>query len=219
MLRHRDNHRFSQFGVRDYRGNALCAVLWSLPVHPVCLRPVTFTSDYRLSRTSSVDARKTISGEYGAGFIVIGGNDGFTPPPLCSIRLCASSVYTVVSHRGEADWRTHACMHARTHACTKARTRALAPFHICLGFKTGKIMCPLLFARKVPADRVYSLLENFTFSSLPFIDTVRFTDSRLKGSSAFLGHAGNPSITISSRETKGGRRSKVTLSVFPKSLT
>ncbi|KYN21514.1 hypothetical protein ALC57_06128 [Trachymyrmex cornetzi] len=49
--------------------------------HPVYLCSITFTSDYRLNRTSSVDAQKTISGEYGAGFIVIGGNDGFTPPP------------------------------------------------------------------------------------------------------------------------------------------
>ncbi|KYN35783.1 hypothetical protein ALC56_09897 [Trachymyrmex septentrionalis] len=63
-------------------GRSLEAVYSGAPLeHPVYLCSITFTSDYRLNRTSSVDAQKTISGEYGAGFIVIGGNDGFTPSP------------------------------------------------------------------------------------------------------------------------------------------
>jgi len=51
----------------------LCNVTYTLlipaPVfsgHPVYLCPITFTSDYRLSRTSGTDARETISEEYAA---------------------------------------------------------------------------------------------------------------------------------------------------------
>lgn len=107
--------------------------------HPVYLRSVTFTSDYRLSRTSSVDARKTISGEYSAGFIVIGGNDGFTPPPPPpsppppsppsppTTRL--SSVVRFVSMYGRKSPEKPIAAHVRTYV--RAYTRIYVGTHAC----------------------------------------------------------------------------------------
>lgn len=96
-----------------------------LGVHPVYLRPVTFASDYRLSRTSSVDARKTISGEYGAGFIVIGGNDGFTPPPPPTVMLY-SAVRFVSMYGRKSPGRSADCERTRTHISSDIRFSVLA---------------------------------------------------------------------------------------------